>query len=151
MNRYPIFNLPSHFTTVAKVKNHGLLWSRKSRRHKKSFSALALKRGDCKPHTPSTFKGKKSSGWAKIFLILTVNLQLCERNYRFISVTNPYVFLIFLINVFKSRKIIPLIYKPKNRVCVPNYFLRETANAVGRISRPTCNNVIPLIFKPKKT
>lgn len=33
MNRYPIFNLPSHFTTVAKVKNLGLLWSSKSRRH----------------------------------------------------------------------------------------------------------------------
>ena len=51
MNRYHIFNLPSHFTTVAKVKNLDLLWSRKSRRHKKSFSALALERGGCFPAT----------------------------------------------------------------------------------------------------
>ena len=47
MNRYPIFNLPSHFTTVAKVKNLDLLWSHKSRWHKKSFPALTLKRGVC--------------------------------------------------------------------------------------------------------
>lgn len=43
----PHINLSSHFTTVAKVKILDLLWSRKSRRHKKSFSALALKRGVC--------------------------------------------------------------------------------------------------------
>lgn len=67
---------------------------------------------------------KKSQGVRKNFPIYTEKFQLGGRNYLFISVTNRYAFLIFLINVVKNRKIIPLIYKPKNQWVEPNYFSR---------------------------
>ena len=52
----------------------------------------------------STFKGKKTGGYTKKLLIFTVSLQLGERNYRFISVTNRYGILIFLVNVVENHK-----------------------------------------------
>lgn len=85
---------------------------------------------------------KKTQGVRKNFLIFTVNLQFGERNYLFISVTNRYGILIFLGNVVEKRKKVPLIYKPKNQASVPN--------AVGRVSRPTYSECIPLLLYAEK-
>lgn len=52
----------------------------------------------------STFKGKKSGGCTKKLFDIYSKFTTCERNYRFISVTNCYGILIFLVNVVENHK-----------------------------------------------